>query len=213
MIRKGPLEEKNILLIAKQICEAVLYLHHLTPVLLYLDLKPSNIIIDEKGTVKLVDLGSVRKKGEVGIVSGSFGFASPEQIKVQKDGILLTEQSDIFSFGMILYAMALGNTEKLPIIEEKCRHGVFIRKINPYLPVELEKMIEKCTRGNFQKRYSSMREIKSDLICWEKEMGSKRKIKTGLFYGFFKGRKQWYQERSIFCTDGKPSFYIAKKLM
>lgn len=213
MISRGPMEEEEIAFIMLQVCESILYLHQNTPALLYLDLKPSNIIIEENRTVKLVDLGSVSVKGKGGYISGSFGYASPEQIKVRQNGVHLTEQSDIFSFGMVLYAMAAGNSSRLPMIEENSRYGVFVRKRNPFLSVSLEKMIEKCTRGKTDRRYGSMREVKRDLEHWA--MGLKKKERFCLpLFSWGRNRKVlWYQEKSIFCTEGKHSLYIAKKIL
>lgn len=216
VIEKGPMKEEEMVLILSQVCDAILYLHQNTPSLLYLDLKPSNIMIDENRIVKLIDLGSVSIKGKRGKISGSFGYASPEQVRVRKEGILLTEQSDIFSFGMVMYAMVTGNCNRLPVMETKNRYGIFIRKENPFLSVFLERILEKCTRGNSVRRYSSMREISKDLEIWKEYL--KKKGKRFVFSLRFLGgrktnRKQWYQVKSIFCTEGKHSFYIAKKIM
>ena len=216
MIEKGPMKEEEMHMILSQICDAMLYLHQSNPPLLYLDLKPSNIMMEENKTVKLVDLGSISIKGKRGKICGSFGYASPEQVKVQKEGIFLTEQSDIFSFGMIMYAMATGNSSRLPIIEVKNRHGIFIRRENPFLSISLEKIMEKCTRGSYTRRYCSMREVKNELEIWKKKIKKKGNIDFCLWRiprMRRKNRKQWYQEKSIFCTEGKHSFYIAKKIM
>lgn len=213
MISKGAIREEEIVFIMSQVCEAILYLHQSTPTLLYLDLKPSNIIIEENRTVKLVDLGSVSAKGHGGKISGSFGYASPEQVKVRQQGIYLTETSDIFSFGMVLYAMAVGNSTRLPVVEERNRYGVFVRKGNPFLSIPLEKIIEKCTRGNAGRRYASMREVKKDLENWTVYLKKKQKIHLPAFH-FGRDRKAfWYQEKSIFCTEGRHSLYIAKKIL
>lgn len=213
VIDKGPVKEEEMVLILLQICDAILYLHQNNPVLLYLDLKPSNIIIEENRNLKLVDLGSVCIKGIGGKISGSFGYASPEQVRLKQEGIYLTEQSDIFSFGMVLYAMATGSSTRLPVMEAKSRHGVFVRKENPFLSGPLEKIIEKCTRGNCSRRYGSMREVKRDLELWGKYL-KKRKNCFVFRINLPINRKQlWYQEKSIFCTEGRHSFYIAKKIL
>ena len=80
VIQKGPIEEKQMIQIAKQICEAIHYLHQQTPVLLYLDLKPANVMLEENGCVKLIDMGSVAILGKTEVVSGTLGYASPEQV-------------------------------------------------------------------------------------------------------------------------------------
>lgn len=212
MIAKGPIREEEIVFIMSQVCEAILYLHQNTPTLLYLDLKPSNIIVEENRNVKLVDLGSVSVKGQRSSISGSFGYASPEQVAVRRNGIDLTEQSDIFSFGMVLYAMAVGNSSRLPILEAKSRYGVFVRKDNPFLSIPLERIIEKCTRGNSNRRYKSMREVSKELENWEKYLKKKQKFWLSFLSGRIDKKSLWYQEKSIFCTEGRHSLYIAKKI-
>ena len=210
MIQRGPIEEKQMVFLAKQICEALHYLHLQSPVLLYLDLKPANIMVEENGGVKLIDLGSVLIKGEREMVSGTFGFASPEQINGNQEREVLNEQSDIFSFGMVLYAMVKGNSKRLPVIDNNSKRGVWLGEKNPKLSAVIEKIIEKCTRGERERRYFSMREVKRELERWEKNCGKR-------FWGvsrYFRKRDfQWYQEKSILCTEGKHSFYIAKRLM
>ena len=213
MIEKGPVREEEIISILLQICDAILYLHQSTPALLYLDLKPANIMLEENMHVRMVDLGSVSIKGKRGKISGSFGYASPEQVKIQREGSLLNEQSDIFSFGMVMYAMATGKCTKLPVVDGKSRYGVRIREEYPFLSVYLEKILEKCTRGNRERRYASMREVRKELENWSIYLKKRRK-------NFWKvpnirlwNKTQWYQEKSIFCTEGRHSFYIAKKIM
>jgi len=212
VIKRDSIKEEEMKDILFQLCDALIYLHQCNPALLYLDLKPANIMIEENKTVKLIDLGSVSIKGSGGKISGSFGYASPEQVRLQRDGSLLREQSDIFSFGMVLYAMATGSSERLPVVDAKSRHGVFIRRENPFLSVALEKIIEKCTRGNPNRRYSSMREVKKDVENWE--LGLKKRKRMLWNVSFRRNnQKQWYQEKSIFCTEGRHSFYIAKKIV
>ena len=58
-----------------------------------------------------------------------------------------------------------------------------------------------------------MREVKSDLENWEKGLGKKRKIEGHMLFYKNKEKKRWYQEKSIFCTEGRHSFYIARKIL
>lgn len=213
ILKKGAMREQEILVVLKQVCEAVLYLHQQTPTLLFLDLKPANIMVEESGTVKLVDLGSVSVKEKAGKISGSLGFASPEQIKVRKEGIFLTEQSDVFSFGMVLYAMVTGNCNRLPIVESDSRFGICSGRYNTNLSKEVEKILEKCTRGNPLRRYTSMREVKKELEHWEEGLKKKRWSLGSIRFYRNREKKRWYQERSILCTEGRHSFFIAKKIL
>ena len=215
MLRKGALKEEKVIQIGKQIAEAVSYLHQYQPVLLYLDLKPANIMLQEDGTVKLIDFGSVKVKGKGKDISGTFGFASPEQIKLQKEGRNLKEQSDIFSFGMVLFSMITGKMDKLPLMEEGRKTGFYVRTYNPFISGKLEQIVEKCTRGNPEKRYTSMRDIRQALESWEKKYLGKRKkggfIRKRRFCLW--DREEWHQEKSILYTQGKASLYIAGRML
>ncbi|MBR5596672.1 MAG: serine/threonine protein kinase [Lachnospiraceae bacterium] len=210
VICQGSIEEKQMISVAKQVCDALHYLHQCVPPLLYLDLKPANIMIEENGTIKLIDLGSVSVKGKQGSISGTFGFASPEQISGEQRGSKLTEQTDVFSFGMVLYTMLVGNCNRLPVVDGSARRGIAVKEKNRKVSAAVEKIIEKCTRGNGSKRYFSMREVMRDLELWEKKM---KKINWFWQYGFKRKDRQWYQEKSILCTEGSHSFYIAKRLL
>lgn len=213
VIKKGPMKEEEMSEILVQLCDALVYLHQCNPVLLYLDLKPANIMIDENKTVKLIDLGSVSIKGSCGKISGSFGYASPEQVKIRSQGSLLKEQSDIFSFGMVLYAMVTGSNERLPLVDARSRYGVFVRRENPFISAALERIIEKCTRGNESRRYSSMREVKKDIENWKLRLKKRRIIFWSGIKRSRNGGKLWYQEKSVFLTEGRHSIYIAKKIL
>lgn len=213
ILRKGPMKETEILFVLQQVCEAILYLHQQNPILLFLDLKPANIMIEDSGRVKLIDMGSVAVKGQQGNVSGSFGFVSPEQIKVQREGSYITEQSDIFSFGMVLYSMAVGDSQKMPVVESGSRWGITLRKRMAHLSVSMERILEKCTRGNPNRRYAGMREVKKELEKWEKELKSRRGVMRWDFFSVNRTEKCWFQEKSVFCTEGRSSFYIAKKIL
>ena len=135
---------------------------------------------------------------------------TPDIISTNSENETLNEQSDIFSFGMVLYAMVKGNSKRLPVIDRASKRGVLVGEKNTKLSPTVEKLIEKCTRGIREKRYFSMREVKRELERWEKKCG---KMFLALSKIFRKRDFQWYQEKSIICTEGNHSFYIAKRLM
>ena len=85
---------------ALEIAEALRYLHSITPAILYLDCKPSNMILGEDGHLYLVDLGSSYVTGISGShrISGTLPYAAPEQ----RHGICVDNRSDIYAFGMTL---------------------------------------------------------------------------------------------------------------
>lgn len=216
LLKKGSLMEKEVIFIGKQLVEALSYLHERTPSLLYLDLKPANIIVGDKGEVRLVDLGSILRKGSNRPVSGTIGYASPEQLRLQKGGKELNEQSDIYSLGMVLFVMLTGKTDRLPIMEGERKQGFLLHQYQPLVSNAMERLVEKCTRGDRRYRYESLREVSRDLERCERDLRKK-----GIFRKFFgkkwryrngSQRKDWCQAKSILCTEGKLGVFSAGRM-
>jgi serine/threonine protein kinase/TolB-like protein len=99
-----------------QVCEAVAYAHHNQVV--HRDLKPGNILVDTKGRPRLLDFGIAKLVGTAGAAErtdatatvGGLGlltprYASPEHVK----GEPITERSDVYSLGVILYELLTGS--------------------------------------------------------------------------------------------------------
>jgi eukaryotic-like serine/threonine-protein kinase len=99
-----PLAEKRILIWAGQLFETLNFLHHQHPPVIVRGLKPSNIILDSNGTLRLIDFGLAKAMDERGtrnIVKGigEDGFAPLEQGAYSKTD----ERSDLYSLGATLY--------------------------------------------------------------------------------------------------------------
>lgn len=84
-----------------QVCKAVQYAHQ--NLIVHLDLKPQNIIVNEEGQVKLLDFGVSRIMEDSEETEGSFtlAYASPEQLQRKDAGV----SSDIYSLGIILFEL------------------------------------------------------------------------------------------------------------
>lgn len=111
-VRGGPLPEGLVIDIARQLCDVLGYLHGLVPPVVYRDMKPSNVMLTEKGRVVLVDFGIARlfKAARKGTMIGTLGFAPPEQYQGIAD-----PRSDIYSLGATLHYIVTGrDPEKHP---------------------------------------------------------------------------------------------------
>ncbi len=100
------ISQEKIIKYGIQICELIEYLHTRTPPILYLDLKPDNIIVKDN-TLKLVDFGTAIYLKDVEqrkYLLGTVGYASPEQYFNKNIDV----RSDIYSIGMILYFLITG---------------------------------------------------------------------------------------------------------
>jgi serine/threonine protein kinase len=109
--RHGPLPEVQVLTWADQICDVLAHLH--SRGLIYRDMKPSNVMIENDGAVKLIDFGITKlfKPTERGTQIGTPGYAPPEQYQG-----LATPASDIYALGATLHHMLTGRdpTEHMP---------------------------------------------------------------------------------------------------
>lgn len=101
--RDGKQPEARVLAIADQICDVLAYLHANS--LIYRDMKPSNIMVEPDGSIKLVDFGIAKLFQKAGRATqiGTPGYAPPEQYQ----GIA-TAESDIYALGATLHHMLTG---------------------------------------------------------------------------------------------------------
>ncbi|MGH9308721.1 MAG: protein kinase domain-containing protein [Vicinamibacterales bacterium] len=108
--RKG-LDLRGRLQLFRTVCEAVSYAHR--NLIVHLDLKPANILVNGDGEVKLVDFGIARHLTEAGgsaekTATGqrllSINYAAPEQIRGEALGV----QTDVFALGVVLYELLAG---------------------------------------------------------------------------------------------------------
>lgn len=107
------LEIPQRILLLITICQAVHHAHHHG--VLHRDLKPANILVTPQGQPKIIDFGLAKSIAtetdyttltELGTILGTLQYMSPEQAKPSDTGI--TEASDIYSLGAILYELLTG---------------------------------------------------------------------------------------------------------
>jgi serine/threonine protein kinase len=158
----------NIRMIITQLASALLYAHDMG--IIHRDIKPQNILIDERTSIaKLADFG-VAKAPWAGLTQegnsvGSPGYMSPEQI----DGSKIDARSDLFSLGIVLYELISG---KHPFIKESIPSTFFATVSGQYQPLaelrqdvpeEFILLTTKLLQPDRDKRINSAREI-HDLI-------------------------------------------------
>ncbi len=154
--------ETRTIEIALMLCDILRYTHTLKPKpLIFRDLKPANIIF-HKNSVVLVDFGTARfsdaKKTKDTFHFGTIGYAPPEQY-----GGLTDARSDIYSFGATLYHLL---TKHDPRFENGFpKNGISVKKINPALSDDIDRIVKKMTHFNLEKRYPSISEVRKDLIA------------------------------------------------
>jgi serine/threonine-protein kinase len=182
LIASGPLSLQLALSIGLQISDGLAEAHRLG--ILHRDLKPANIMITDGGLVKILDFGlAQRKAGEetgpapasgvkrrsYSTKGGTLAYMAPEQFVTGRT----SEQSDIFSFGVILYEMVTANHPfELPVPNQPAWQVARAiqysdpespRRRRPQVPAELEQVIVKALAKNPSERYVSAAEMREAL--------------------------------------------------
>jgi serine/threonine-protein kinase len=167
----GALPQNDVVKWARQLCDALGYLHSRNPPIIYRDLKPANIMLQPNGNVKIIDFGTARefKEGRADdtIPLGTQGYAAPEQYgSYQTDA-----RTDIYNLGATMYHLVTGHN---PCEPPYVIHP--IRRWNPALSSGLEGIIAKCTQRDPNDRYQSCVELLYDLERYrELDYESRRK--------------------------------------
>ena len=103
--RIGRLPQDKAIEVSRQLCAGLAAVHDRG--VLHRDLKPQNVMLDERGEVRITDFGIAALAGEVSgreAMSGTPAYMSPEQL----EGHELTPKTDIYSLGLILYEVFTG---------------------------------------------------------------------------------------------------------
>ena len=179
LLDKGTIKQSVAVNWMKQVCGVLIYLHNRKHPILYRDMKPDNIMIQEDGNIKVLDFGiSVILTSENTVIKealGTKGYAAPEQ---RRKGAPYDLRSDIFALGRTLYYMLTGLNPS--IVGDNLKP---IREINSSLSMGLEVIIDKCTKENPNERYQSVEEVLYALKNYDKLDSSyknkaKRKVNT-----------------------------------
>lgn len=155
--RQGVFSPEQVLNIGIQLCRVLVYLHSRKPAIVYRDLKPANVIMQNDGIIKLVDFGTVYQKGKQKKQDclGTPGFAAPEQYHKKGRPCL---QTDVYSLGVTLHYLLTGHDPALSPHKVKS-----ILSWNSQFPKELNRVIQKCTRRQKCFRYKSVGQVLLDL--------------------------------------------------
>ncbi len=160
--QQGCIKEKEIICICSQICEILQFLHSAEQPILYLDLKPANIILRET-KVKIIDFGAAlpEQQTEKGILMGTRGFAAPEQFF--SEGV--SKESDIYGLGSLMLYMATGLQSKI---------GMERLETDRNYSTGLKAVIYQCLKYNKSERFETIDMVQESLH----RVGEKTEEKT-----------------------------------
>ena len=141
--------------------------------IIHKDIKPSNIIITEEGTPKILDFGIAALLDEGGeskdkdVIMGTPSYMSPEQVK----GESLDQRSDIYSLGVLLHQMLTGNPpyDTTTLTEHEIYKHVVednlprMKTYYKYVSDKVQVIVDKATSKKAESRYQSCQEFKKAL--------------------------------------------------
>jgi serine/threonine-protein kinase len=181
--RSGPLDYETAANYARQAAEGLAYAHRMG--LIHRDVKPANLLVDNEGTVKILDMGLARftdeSQGSLTMaydqkMIGTVDYLAPEQAL---DSHKVDARADIYSLGCTFYFMLTGDppfpqgTIPQRLILHQSGEPADIRQTRSDAPFELIAICKKMMAKSVDDRYQAADEVASALADWLGDSGFK----------------------------------------
>ncbi len=174
--KREPVPLEFLVHVLIKVCEGLEYAHQKKDQngrslnLVHRDVSPQNILVGFDGDVKLIDFGIAKSsmklsKTQVGTIKGKYAYMSPEQVR----GLPLDHRSDLFSLGICAWELStlhrLFASDNEMLIMERVKDAELSppRRIQPTLPVEIDRIVMRALSRDVDERYGSAADLKADL--------------------------------------------------
>lgn len=165
---QDPIKDDQVIIWSIQICDVLEYLHtHKPEPIVFRDIKPSNIMINQSNNVILVDFGIAKmfKTGQKGTMIGTEGYSPPEQYRGEA-----TLQTDIYALGATMHHLLTHSDPRLEAPFSFADRP--IHRFNQFVSSDLEKIVNKALEYNPSDRFSSATDMKLALLALAKRTGA-----------------------------------------
>jgi outer membrane protein assembly factor BamB/tRNA A-37 threonylcarbamoyl transferase component Bud32 len=166
--RKEFIPTENVLDWALQLCDVLTYLHNHKPQpVIFRDLKPSNVMLDRHGRIRLIDFNIAKlfQAGVKGTMIGTEGYSPPEQYRGEA-----SPAGDVYALGATLHHIL---TRQDPRTEPPFSFAERpIREVNTQVPVSLVAVIDRSLSYNVPDRYQEISEVHEALVRISAELGT-----------------------------------------
>ena len=154
--------------LAMQIAEGLQHAHEAG--VIHRDLKPGNILVDDRGRVRILDFGLARMRGtsrltQVGSTVGTLAYSPPELVQ----GSDAAPTSDIYSLGVVLYQMLTGHLPFETDHEAALLYSILkdeprpLSDYDPAIPADLRTVVMRCLEKQPERRFANCTELSRNL--------------------------------------------------
>ncbi|MCK8486829.1 protein kinase [Paenibacillus sp. MBLB2552] len=156
--RAGRLPMELLIRFGLQMAEGLRYLHRHEPPVIHRDVKPANLLVDDKGELQFVDFGIARTfidgKTEDTVQLGTVGFAAPEQYGDRQSDA----RTDLYSLGAVLLYMGTGG--RFPVWTPEAASA-----LRNHGCERLEPIVTRLLQARPEDRFNSAEEVSEALIA------------------------------------------------